>query len=110
MAIGDPGDRDQMRIDDSVRSRLFALGVPALPTDSTEELIQIVESIERFENVVRARGGDLMVDEPPHGSRPQPDAPGLSLPQRAEGEPASLYIERVDRAAELAAVELRRRP
>lgn len=96
--------RDLERVATNAKARLYALGVPAVEDDSPDDLVLILEAIERFENVVRSRGGDLMVDEPPPGSRAQPDGEANALPVRAESEPASLYIERLDRASELASI------
>jgi hypothetical protein len=95
--------RDLERVAILAKARLVKLGVHVDDRDSTDDLIGMMEAIERFENVVRGRGGDLMVDEPPKGSRPQPDGEGRALPMRAEGEPPQLYIDRLDRAAEQAA-------
>lgn len=96
-------DRDLARVEQNLRSRLHHLGVAAADTDTTDEFVLMADAIERFETVVRAAGGDLMMDEPPRGSRPQPDAPGRGLPQRGPGEPPASYVARVDRAAELIA-------
>lgn len=99
-----PARRDLERVAANAKARLYALGVRETEGDSPDDLILILEAIERFENVVRSRGGDLMVDEPPPGHRAQPDGAGNALPVRADGEPAGLYIERLDRASELASV------
>lgn len=93
--------KEVRRVTDEMKARLHALGVPVLPSDKPDDVVSIIEAIERFETAVEDAGGDLMVDEPPRGSRPQPDRPDLVLPARAEGEPANLYVERVERAAEL---------
>lgn len=95
--------RDLERVATLAKARLVKLGVHVDDRDTTEQLIEMMEAIERFENVVRTRGGDLMVDEPPKGSRPQPDGEGRALPMRGEGEPPGMYVERVERAAERAA-------
>lgn len=95
--------RDVERVARNAESRLAHLGIPVGEHDSADDLIAILEAVEQFENVVRSRGGDLMVDEPPPGRRPQPDREGHALPLRAHGEPARLYMERLERAAERAA-------
>lgn len=91
--------RDLARVATNARSRLHALDVPVDDDESPEDLIAIMEAVERFENVVRGVGGDLMMDEPPRGSRAQPDGEERALPVRGPNEPAGLYIERLDRAA-----------
>jgi hypothetical protein len=96
--------RDLERVASNTKARLHSLGVPTSDDDAPDDLIRMLEAIERFENVVRSQGGDLMVDEAPPGSRPQPDGKDRALPARAAGEPAGLYVERLDRAAELASV------
>lgn len=96
--------RDLERVTTITKARLHTLGVPVNDDDTPDELTDILETIERFENVVRSRGGDLMVDEPPPGSRPQPDGEHRALPARAEGEPAGTYISRLERAMELVSV------
>jgi hypothetical protein len=96
--------RDLERVAANTRARLHSLGIPTGADDTPDDLIRMLEAIERFENVVRSQGGDLMVDEAPPGSRPQPDGQNRALPARAAGEPAGLYVERLDRAAELASV------
>lgn len=95
--------KEVRRVTQEMTARLHALGVPVLPSDSPEDIVSIIEAIEVFETAVEDAGGDLMVDEPPRGSRPQPDRPDLVLPARADGEPANLYRERLERAAELIA-------
>ncbi len=92
--------RDVERVARNAEARLVKLGVPVTDQDSPDDRIAMLEAIERFENVVRGRGGDLMVDEPPPGRRPQPDHEDHALPLRASGEPPDVYVERVDRAAE----------
>ncbi len=92
--------RDLDRVTTNARARLLRLGIPTDEHDSAGEVMAMLEAIERFELVVRGRGGDLMVDEPPPGSRPQPDREEHALPLRAPHEPAALYVGRVVRAAE----------
>lgn len=96
--------RDIARVAANTRTRLHSLGVEVNESDTPEDLVIILEAIERFENVIRGLGGDLMMDEPPPGSRPQPDGENRSLPQRAKREPAQLYVERLERAAERVSV------
>jgi hypothetical protein len=96
--------RDLERVTTITKARLHTLGVPVNDDDTPDELTDILEAIERFENVVRSRGGDLMVDEPPPGGHPQPDGENRALPIRANGEPAATYISRLERATELVSV------
>lgn len=54
------------------------------------------ESVERFDDRVRALGGDLMVDVPPVGHQGQPDEPRFELPLRRDGESAEAFTARLD--------------
>ena len=42
-----------------------------------------------------------MMDEPPEGSRPQPDDPHFALPMRGDGEGVAAYVGRIDRATDV---------
>lgn len=89
------------RVAGEVTAKLAALGVTVTPDDSSEDIVNMLEAVERFESAVQNAGGDLMVDEPPLGSEPQPDNPRFVLPLRGENEAAELYVQRLSRATEL---------
>lgn len=76
-------------------SRLRAQGVAVYDSDSPNEVLQLVESVEEFESAVESRGGDLMVDEPPVNGEAQPDDPHFLLPPRAADESVAAYIRRL---------------
>lgn len=92
--------RDLQRDTELVTGRLSGLGVALGGSETPEALEQMVEAIERFEDAVEARGGDLMVNEVPPDSRAQSDDRDFVLPRRAADETAVAYIERVRRATE----------
>jgi hypothetical protein len=87
-------DRNAAIVADKLRGK----GVRVLPGDGAEDLANILDAVEAFEQAVRAAGGDLMVDEPPAGSRPQPDDARFVIPTRRAGEHARLYLDRVGEA------------
>jgi len=94
-----PSDRDITRVEGNQRARLHALGVTVDESDGPLDIVRMLDAIERFEVTVRSAGGDLMMDEPPPGSTPQPDAPGRDLPARKHGEWSEAYSKRIDAAA-----------
>jgi hypothetical protein len=91
---------DLERASQSITSRLDALGIDLDGTESPDELTRIADAVERFEDAVEARGGDLMVDEPPAGSEGQPDHSDFVLPRRAADETVAAYVARLDRQTE----------
>src|SRR5689334_5718376 len=86
------------RAAEEVTARLEALGVTVNGDESAESLIEVLEEVERFEQAVEARGGDLMVDESPADSAGQPDDPRFALPRRHADETIRAYRERLSRA------------
>ena len=79
--------------------RLSSLGITLDGSETPEALEQLVEAIERFEDAVEARGGDLMVDEPPRGQKGRPDDARFRLPLRHADESAKAYVERLSQAS-----------
>lgn len=98
MPSSDDAERD--RIAQDMAGRLFTRGVEVRDDDSNDDVAEIEEAVERFENIVQASGGDLMVDEPPRGQEGEPDQPRFRLPLRHADESASRYVERLSRAAD----------
>ena len=97
----DPSAEELKRAAEQTAARLHALGVTLSGTERPEELAHIEEAIERFEEAVEARGGDLMVDEGPRGAPADPDDPHFSLPLRDRTEPVAAYLARIARATDL---------
>lgn len=85
-----------------VADKLRGKGVPVSPNDTADDIVNILESVEAFEDAVRLAGGDLMMDEPPAGSEPQPDDERFMLPERRPGEHARLYVGRIAEATSYA--------
>lgn len=95
-----PNDREMQRVRAEVIARLDARGVRTTPTDSPEDLVDLLEAVEAFEEAVERHGGDLMVDEPVSGGKaPQPDDILFVLPAREDAERAAAYVARIDQAA-----------
>jgi hypothetical protein len=94
-------DDDLTRVSREVASRLGALGIALDGSERPSELTEIEEAVERFEEAVESRGGDLMMDEPPEGSRPQPDDPHFALPRRHDNETVAAFVERIERATDV---------
>lgn len=79
-------------------ARLRDLGVRLTGGESSEELVTLLETVERFEVAVESRGGDLMVDEGPSGTTREPDDVHFVLPRRQPGQPVAEYLAHVEKA------------
>ena len=77
--------------------RLSERGIRLEPSDSDEEVADLLEAIERFEAGVEAKGGDLFVNR--IGSS-EPEDFAFVPPQRQEGESAVDYRLRIEGAAD----------
>jgi hypothetical protein len=93
-------NEDLERVSEEVAGRLATLGIELNGRESPEELTRISDAVERFEAAVQSRGGDLMMDEPPPGSPPQPDDPHFALPSRSPDESVASYLARLERVTE----------
>ena len=96
-----PSDRDEQsddvsRVTEQLRQRLEARSVLVHARDSVEDLGNIWEAVEAFEAAVEARGGDLMVDEPPAGHAAEPDDAAFVLPTRDDAESAQAFVSRIE--------------
>jgi hypothetical protein len=100
------GDAERNRIARDIAGRLFSRGVDVRDDDSGDDITAIEEEVERFESLVQAYGGDLMVDEPPRGQKGRPDDARFRLPLRHADESAKAYVERLRQAS----AHLRTRP
>ena len=91
-------DRELARVAESLAGRLTARGVAVHADDSPEAIVLLLDHVEAFERAVEARGGDLMVDEPPAHHEGQPDDPHFLLPARGDDESPSAYATRLANA------------
>jgi len=78
-----------------VAARLRRRGLDVTGQERSEDLADLFSAVERFEAVVEARGGDLMVDDL---NSTEPDDPDFVLPVRKQGEALRDYIRRIEAA------------
>jgi hypothetical protein len=97
-------ERDERhRVEGEVASRLRSRGVHLTGRETDEELVDLVEAVERFERVVERHGGDLMVDEPTDSEQArEPDDRRFVLPRRGDGETVDAFVSRIAAAADRA--------
>lgn len=86
-----------------VTARLRGRGIAVTGVENSEELVNLLSAVERFEAAVEAHGGDLMVDDLKSS---RPDDAHFVVPRREHGEAVRAYIGRIDQAT----VKLRRHP
>ena len=91
---------DLKRASRETADRLRSRGISLSGRESVDDLVSIDDAVERFEEAVISRGGDLMVDEGAPGRRPEPDDPHFALPVRSEHESVAAYLERIERATD----------
>ena len=90
------GDAERRRAEEEIAVRLRRRGVRLTGRETGEELIDVLEAVERFELAVEAGGGDLMMDEPIGAASPiEPDDNAFVLPRRNDGESISEFLERI---------------
>jgi hypothetical protein len=98
----DPHRREELqRAMQGTAARLRDRGVSLSGHESSEELVAILEAVERFELAVERRGGDLFVDEGPGGVTREPDDVHFVLPPRHSAEPVTSYLVRLAEATEV---------
>lgn len=93
-------DEEQSSAKAAGASRLQALGVRLTGTESSMDIGNLIDAVEHFEQAVESQGGDLMVDEGPHGRTVEPDHAEFVLPRRGADESVVGYIARLERQAE----------
>jgi hypothetical protein len=99
-----PDELDPHRVEELQRAmretseRLRGRGLHLTGRETSEELVLLLEAVERFELAVESRGGDLMVDEGPHGETREPDDLHFVLPRRGPRESSASYLGRLDEA------------
>lgn len=77
-------------------TRLRERGIPVHTRDSDDDIADVLEAIERFEDAVVALGGDLMVNRI---GASEPQNPAFVPPSRERDEPARQYRDRLLAAA-----------
>ena len=86
---------EQQRARQEAIDRLGERGVPSYPDDSDEDLADVLDALERFEELVESHGGDLMVNR--IGST-EPEDPAFVPPARDVREPLGSYRTRLEGA------------
>jgi hypothetical protein len=95
----DPHRREELeRAMLETSSRLREAGVRLTGRETSEELVALLEAVESFERAVQWRGGDLFVDEGPHGVTREPDDVHFVLPRRQPHESVASYLQRLNEA------------
>jgi hypothetical protein len=97
------GDEERATVAAEVADRLRRRGIVVSGADRPDDVADLLSAVERFESVVEAHGGDLMVDDLKSA---QPDDQHFVLPPRKPGEAIRSYITRIDAAT----TALRRHP
>lgn len=104
MDQGEGLNDEQQRVAGEIAERLRQRGVHLTGKETGVELANLLEAVEKFEEIVERHGGDLMMDEPvKEGAAVQPDHAAFVLPTRAQGESASSFLERIVDASVAAA-------
>jgi hypothetical protein len=94
-----PSEREELvRATTELKKRLRDRGVELTGREASDEIVNLLDAVERFEIAVQSKGGDLMVDEGPGGVTREPDDPHFVLPRREAAESVTDYIERIDGA------------
>ena len=78
-----------------IAARLRDRGVAVTGGEKSEDLVDLLSAVERFEKAVEAHGGDLMMDDLKSS---RPDDRHFVLPRRAHTEAMRAYISRIDEA------------
>jgi hypothetical protein len=86
-----------------VADRLRRRGIALTGAERPDDLVDLLSAVERFEALVEAHGGDLMVDDLKSS---RPDDRHFVVPRRGHGETVRAYIGRIDQAT----TGLRRHP
>ena len=88
---------EQQRARQEAVDRLADRGIPIYPEDEDEEVADLLDAVERFEEAVESLGGDLMVNR--IGST-EPENPAFVPPPRGLKEPVAAYRRRIESAIE----------
>lgn len=90
-------DEQRQHIRDELEAWLRHRYVPLFGTETDDEVLSIVNAVERFEASVMAAGGDLMVNSLESS---EPEHPEFVVPKRRDDETPDAYVARVHSAAD----------
>lgn len=101
--VTDSERNERRSVESEVGFRLRSRGVRLVGRETDEQLVELLEAVERFERAVERHGGDLMVDEPIDSDRVrEPDDRRFVLPRRRDGEAVDAFIIRIAEATDRA--------
>ena len=86
------------RVTEEVAARLAARGIHLRGNETPNEITDLEDAVEEFEEAVESHGGDLMIDEPPPSGHAQPDNPLFLLPARTPEMSVAKYVDVLIRA------------
>ena len=89
------GDAQLASVMAEVTDRLRRRGIALPGHETSDEMANLLEAVERFDRAVEAHGGDLMVDSAPAR---EPDDPDFVLPARRPHESMAGYLGRIEEA------------
>ena len=93
----DPHRRDEIAgAAIEVTGRLSQKGIDVSADEDPSQLADLLSAVERFENAVIKRGGDLMVNMP---TSTDPQDPAFVIPQRKGDETLGDYTRHISEAA-----------
>jgi hypothetical protein len=95
MALDPQQDEERARAAAEVATRLRQRGIALTGAERPDDLVDLLSAVERFEAVVEAHGGDLMVDDLKSS---RPDDRHFVVPRRGHGETVRAYVGRIDEA------------
>ena len=90
-------DEQRRHVRDELEAWLRHRYVPLSGAETDDEVLSMVNAIERFEGAVMAAGGDLMVDSIESS---EPEHPEFIVPRRRDDETPDAYVARVHFAAD----------
>ena len=79
-------------------AKLAARGVDLNGDESSDDVADILDAVERFERAVQSRGGDLMVNQRPGGQPTEPEDRHFVIPERRADESVDGYLDRLREA------------
>ena len=88
---------DRNAVEAGMRATLRQRGATVREDESSDELADLAEAVERFERARSALGGDSMINAP---DTRKPERAEFVLPQRTADESARQYVNRIAAAAD----------
>lgn len=88
---------EQQRARQEAVDRLADRGIPTDRHDADEDIADLLDAVERFEEAVEAKGGDLMVNRI---GASEPEDHAFVPPERRSREPAAAYRLRLEEATD----------